>query len=327
LHADLAEIARTGASHAVLEASSHGLDQRRMDGVRLRAAGFTNLSRDHLDYHGTVENYLAAKMRLFSDLLPADGTAVLNADVPEFARIAAAYHGQVISYGRNGSDLKLCDAIPAQDGTHLSVDAFGQHFEIGLKLAGAFQTYNVLCAAGLAIGCGEETAEVMNCLSDMVGVPGRLERAGTVNGAGIYIDYAHTPNALENVLTAMRPHTAARLVLVFGCGGDRDRGKRPMMGRIATEHADIVIVTDDNPRSETASAIRREIMEAARGGREIGDRADAIGEAVSLLSAGDVLVIAGKGHETGQIVGDEVRPFDDLIVARDAIKASGGTPS
>lgn len=327
LHADLAEIARNGASHAVLEASSHGLDQRRMDGVRLRAAGFTNLSRDHLDYHGTVENYLAAKMRLFSNLLPADGTAVLNADVPEFARIAAAYHGQVISYGRNGIDLKLVEAVPTEHGTHLSVDAFGQRFEIDLRLAGAFQTYNVLCAAGLAIGCRENSDDVMNCLPRLQGVPGRLERAGTLNGAGVYIDYAHTPDALENVLTAMRPHTTARLVVVFGCGGDRDRGKRPMMGSIATGHADIAIVTDDNPRSETASAIRREIMEAAPEAREIGDRADAIEKAVSLLSAGDVLVIAGKGHETGQIVGDEIRPFDDLIVARDAIKAAGGTPS
>ena len=327
LHADLAEMARDGVSHAVLEASSHGLDQRRMDGVRLRAAGFTNLTRDHLDYHGTVENYLAAKARLFSDLLPDDGTAVLNADIAEFDGLAAAFDGKKLSYGRNGTDLKLIDADPTEHGTHLSVDAFGSRFDIDLKLAGAFQIYNVLCAAGLAIGCGGEVADVMNGLADLAGVPGRLERAGTVNGAGVYIDYAHTPDALENVLSAMRPHTSARLVVVFGCGGDRDRGKRPMMGRIGTEHADIAIVTDDNPRTETAATIRREIMDSAPGAREIGDRADAIREAVSLLSAGDVLVIAGKGHETGQIVGDEIHPFDDLVVARDIIKAAGGTPS
>ncbi len=327
LHADLADIARNGASHAVLEASSHGLDQRRMDGVRLRAAGFTNLSRDHLDYHGTIESYLAAKARLFSELLPADGTAVLNADIPEFAALAASFDGTTLSYGRNGADLELVDAVPTEHGTHISVVAFGQRFEIDLPLAGSFQIYNVLCAAGLAIACGETSADVMECLPRLRGVPGRLERAGTVNGAGVYIDYAHTPDALENVLTAMRPHTSARLVVVFGCGGDRDRGKRPMMGGVAIEHADIAIVTDDNPRSETASAIRQEILAAAPGAREIGDRAEAIGQAVSLLTPGDILVIAGKGHETGQIVGDEIRPFDDLVVARAAIESAGGTPS
>jgi len=327
LHADLAELARNGASHVVMEASSHGLDQRRTDGVTLRAAGFTNLSRDHLDYHGTVENYLAAKARLFADLLPADGTAVLNADIPEFATLSAAFGGKVFSYGRNGVELKLHEATPTRYGTHLLLDAFGARHEIDLPLAGVFQIYNVLCAAGLVIACGETSANVIACLSRLQGVPGRLEFAGSVNSAGVYIDYAHTPDALENVLSAIRPHTSGRLSVVFGCGGDRDRGKRPMMGRTAIEHADITIVTDDNPRSEVASAIRQEIMAAAPGAHEIGDRAAAIDDAVARLAPGDILIVAGKGHETGQIVGDEIRPFDDLVVARNAITAAGGTPS
>lgn len=325
LHADLAALARDGASHAVLEASSHGLDQHRMDGVRLRAAAFTNLSRDHLDYHGSVENYLAAKSRLFTELLPSDGVAVLNADVPEFTRLAASVPGPVISYGRQGKDLVLFDTVPTGNGTRVSIEVLGQIFEIDLPLAGEFQVYNVLCAGGLAIACGESAADIMECLPRLRGVPGRLERAGAVNGADVYIDYAHTPDALENVLSAMRPHASRRLAVVFGCGGDRDRGKRPMMGRIAAEFADNVIVTDDNPRSETAAAIRGEILDPAPDAREIGDRADAIAEAVAQLSSGDILVIAGKGHETGQIVGDEVYPFDDLVVARDAIEAAGGT--
>lgn len=325
LHADLAALAQDGASHAVLEASSHGLDQHRVDGVRFRAAAFTNLSRDHLDYHGTVENYLAAKMRLFAELLPQDGIAVLNADIPEYADLAASFGGNIVSYGRDGKDIALRDATPAQDGTHISVQVFGESYEIDLPLAGAFQVYNVLCAAGLAIACDGPAVDVMACLPRLQGVPGRLERAGTVAEAGVYIDYAHTPDALENVLNAMRPHASGELAVVFGCGGDRDTGKRPMMGRVATSLADRVIVTDDNPRSESADAIRREIMQAAPGALEIGDRADAIGEAVSQLTAGDVLVVAGKGHETGQIVGNEVRPFDDLTVAREAIKAAGGT--
>lgn len=325
LHADLAALAGDGASHAVLEASSHGLDQHRLDGVRIQAAAFTNLSRDHLDYHGSVESYFAAKRRLFSALLPANGVAVLNADIPEYGDLTKSYDGTVMSYGRRGDDITLHDATPTHDGTHISVETLGRSYEIDLPLAGAFQVYNVLCAAGLAIACGEASADVMSCLPRLVGVPGRLERAGIVNGAGVYIDYAHTPDALENVLSAMRPHTSEKLSVVFGCGGDRDRGKRPMMGRISTELADRTIVTDDNPRSETAAEIRAEIMQAAPGAKEIGDRAEAIGDAINSLGPGDILVIAGKGHETGQIVGDEVLPFDDLVVARNAIKATGGT--
>ncbi len=324
LHAELAELARDGVDHVVMEASSHGLDQRRLDGVKLRAAAFTNLSRDHLDYHGTIEAYLEAKTRLFSSLLPADGIAVLNADIPEMAQLADAFSGKVISFGQNGPELKLRAAEPSHSGTRITLEAFGTVAEIDLPLAGNFQVYNVLCAAGLAIACGEDTERVIGCLHKLTGVPGRMELAGTVNGGSVYIDYAHTPDALENVLNAMRPHTTGQLIAVFGCGGDRDRGKRPMMGYLATDLADIVIVTDDNPRSETPDTIRREILAAARGARDIDNRETAIREAVSMLSDGDILVIAGKGHETGQIIGDEVRPFDDLIVARTAIAACEG---
>jgi UDP-N-acetylmuramoyl-L-alanyl-D-glutamate--2,6-diaminopimelate ligase len=324
LHADLAGLARDGVDHVVMEASSHGLDQRRLDGVKLRAAAFTNLSRDHLDYHGTIEAYLDAKARLFSTLLPADGIAVLNADIPEMVSLSDAFGGKVISYGRNGTELKLLAAEPSHSGTQITLEAFGHKIEIDLPLAGAFQVSNILCAAGLAIACGADTADVLGCLSRLQGVPGRLEHAGTSHGGSVYIDYAHTPDALENVLNAMRPHTTGRLIVVFGCGGDRDRGKRPMMGRIATDLADIAIVTDDNPRSEQPDAIRRDILTAAPGARDIGDREAAIREAVSMLSDGDILVIAGKGHETGQIIGNDIRPFDDLRVARTAIADSDG---
>lgn len=319
LHADLATLARSGVDHAVMEASSHGLDQRRLDGVRLRAAAFTNLSRDHLDYHGTIDAYLEAKTRLFSAILPADGIAVLNADIPEMSSLADAFGGRVISYGENGTELKLIATAPSHDGTRITLSVFGQQIDVDLPLAGEFQVYNVLCAAGLAVACGDNVERVIECLDRLEGVPGRLELAGTANGGSVYIDYAHTPDALENVLAAMRAHTTNRLITVMGCGGDRDRGKRPIMGRVATDLADIAIVTDDNPRSEDPDTIRREIRAAAPGARDIGDRETAIREAVSMLTDGDVLVIAGKGHETGQTIGDEVRPFDDLLVARAAI--------
>ena len=324
LHSDLAELAARKVSHAVLEASSHGLDQRRMDGVKLRAAGFTNLTRDHLDYHGTVENYLAAKTRLFADLLATDGVAVLNADVPEFPALAKSFDGRKLTYGRAGAELELRRATPTHSGTRATLSVLGRDIDIDLPLAGAFQTYNVLCAMGLAIGCGEDENAVVECLGQLQGVPGRMQLAGTVAGGSVYIDYAHTPDALENVLTALRPHTRGRLTAVIGCGGDRDRGKRPMMGSIAARLADHVIVTDDNPRSEDAASIRAEILAAAPNASETGDRAQAIEAAVAQLKDGDVAVIAGKGHETGQIVGDKILPFDDLSVARECIGAAGG---
>lgn len=325
LHADLAELSRQGVDHAAMEASSHGLDQRRLDGVRIRAAGFTNLSRDHLDYHGSYENYFDAKKRLFTELLPADGIAVLNADIPEFDALAEATAGTVLSYGRDAKDIRMVSATPTTAGILLDLDAFGKTRSLNLPLIGAFQAHNVLCAAGLAIACGAEPAEVFGLLPTLCGIAGRMQRAGRLpSGAGIYIDYAHTPDALETILAAARPHTEGRLIAVIGCGGDRDRGKRPMMGDIAVRLADTVVVTDDNPRSEVPAAIRAEILAAAPGAIEIGDRAEAIRHAAGLLNTGDILIVAGKGHETGQIVGAETRPFDDLQVARDIICEMGG---
>jgi UDP-N-acetylmuramoyl-L-alanyl-D-glutamate--2,6-diaminopimelate ligase len=328
LHADLAALAADGVDHAVMEASSHGLEQSRLDGVRLRAAGFTNLSRDHLDYHGTEEAYFAAKRRLFSELLPDDGVAVLNADVPQFAALAAATKGEVISYGRAGDTLRILKAEPSETGMDLALSVYGEPIDVELALAGAFQSWNALCAAGLVLACGGDADAVMSALPRLEGVPGRLQPAGrAASGAPVYVDYAHTPDGLETVLRALRPHTSARLVAVFGCGGDRDRGKRPMMGAIGARLADVAIVTDDNPRSEDPASIRAEIMAAAPGATEIGDREAAIRHAVGLLAAGDVLVVAGKGHETGQIVGDTVRPFDDVAVCRAALVDAGGTAS
>lgn len=327
LHADLAELSREGVTHAVLEASSHGLDQRRMDGVRLKAAAFTNLTRDHLDYHGSVEEYFAAKARLFGDLLPDDGTAVLNADAPEFDALTKLHAGPTLTYGHRGADLILRDAVPTHSGTRIDAAILGQDLDLELPLAGAFQIYNVLCAAGLAIGAGTSEDAVIDCLGKLEGVPGRMQLAGTVSGGSVYIDYAHTPDALENVLAALRPHTKGQLISVIGCGGDRDRGKRPMMGEISGRLADITIVTDDNPRSEDAASIRAEILAAVPDAVEIGDRAEAIEKAVADIGDGDIAVIAGKGHETGQIVGDEILPFDDLLVARAAIQAAGGQTS
>jgi len=327
LHIDLAALALEGVDHAIMEASSHGLKQRRLDGVRLRAAAFTNLSRDHLDYHHTIEAYWQTKARLFNELLPADGIAVLNADVPETAALADAFKGEVLSYGQGGKELNLQMAEPSQNGTRIALNALGHQTDINLSLIGAFQVYNVLCAAGIVIACGETHERVIGCLQNLKAVPGRLERAGSARGGSVYIDYAHTPDALKNILNAIRPHTTGRLIVVFGCGGDRDRGKRPLMGQIANNLADIIVVTDDNPRSENADTIRSEILADAPDIHNIGDRETAIREAVSILSEGDTIVIAGKGHETEQIVGSQTRPFNDLLVARTAIAERDGVIS
>ena len=324
LHSDLADLAKQNVSHAVLEASSHGLDQHRMDGVSVQVAGFTNLSRDHLDYHGTEGHYLAAKMRLFSEVLRPNGVAVLNADTPQYNVLSSAFGGDKISYGRSGKEISLQDMRPTRRGTRLTATFMGHHLEVELKLAGAFQAYNVMCAVGLAIGCGSRVHDVLNGLHALQGVPGRLQLAGTVSGGSVYVDYAHTPDALENVLTALRLHTDGRLIVAVGCGGDRDRGKRPMMGSAAVSLADEAIITDDNPRSEDPADIRAEVLEDAPGAIEIGDRAEAISHGVGLLHAGDVFVITGKGHETGQIIGNQVLPFDDIVVAREAIEKHGG---
>ncbi len=331
LHRCLAALARDHIDHVVLEASSHGLDQYRLDGIRVSAAAFTNLTRDHLDYHGTMEAYLAAKLRLFTELLQPEGTAVVNVDDPAGAEISAACRARgvkLISYGKGAADLRLLSQEPTATGQNLKLEVFGKAYDVALPVAGAFQGENVLAALGLVLAGGADTDRAVAALTQVSGVPGRVELVGaTPAGGHVYVDYAHTPDALETVLKALRPHTAARLFVIIGCGGDRDRGKRPQMGRIAVTLADQAIITDDNPRSEDPATIRQEMLVEAPGAQEIGDRGAAIATAVAALGPGDVLVIAGKGHETGQIVGGQVLPFDDREVARTAISrlAGGGT--
>ncbi len=323
LHATLAALAGHGVTHACMEASSHGLAQYRLDGVRLQAAAFTNLTRDHLDYHGTMEAYLAAKLRLFTQVLPAHGTAVINADIPEAAQLllAAGRRGQsLIEFGRLGRDLKLVTCVPRLDGQTLDLSVLGRPLKLHLPLAGTFQTANALAALGLVIGCGADPRAAAESLESLEGVPGRLQPVAP----GLFVDYAHTPDALETVLRALRPHTHGRLMVVFGCGGDRDPGKRSLMGAIATRLANWVVVTDDNPRSEDAALIRAAILTAAPGATEIADRRTAIRTAIATMEPGDIVVVAGKGHERGQIVGAEVLPFDDAEECRAAL--DGGTP-
>lgn len=332
LHALLAEMAGAGCTHLCLEASSHGLDQHRLDGVGVSAAAFTNLSRDHLDYHGTMEAYLAAKTRLFTDVLAPGGVAVLNADAAEYPALKAAATGaghRCISYGQAGHDVRLEHREPSGTGQLLHLRVMGQRYRVTLPLAGGFQTLNALAALGLVLAAGAEPAAATHALESLSGVAGRLEAVGqTAEGAAVFVDYAHTPDALETVLLALRPHARHRLAVVFGCGGDRDRGKRPQMGAIAARLADTAIVTDDNPRTEDAAAIRAEIIAAKPAAlREVADRRAAIAEAIAGLGTGDVLVIAGKGHETGQTVGTTVLPFDDAAEARAALKARGGEVS
>ena len=330
LHQLLADLAADGVDHLAIEASSHGLEQYRLDGVRVTAAGFTNLSRDHLDYHGTMEAYLKSKLRLFETVMAEGGTAVLNADVPEFdtiEKVCAARRHRVIAYGRTGADIMLQEATPTPRGQLLRLRLLGRACEIEIPLVGSFQAANMLCALGLAIAGGAPQDGALAALDTLAGARGRMERVAELRGAPVYVDYAHTPDALENVLAALRPHAARRLVVVFGCGGDRDPGKRPIMGEIAARLADLAFVTDDNPRSENPAAIRRAILagvpKTGASVREIGDRAAAIEAALRELGAGDLLVIAGKGHERGQIVGDTLLPFDDAEVARKAVAAIG----
>jgi len=323
-----AELAGRGVTHLALEASSHGLDQRRLDGVTIKAAGFTNLSQDHLDYHQTMAAYRDAKLRLFTTLMPRGGTAVLNADADDFAAFAAAAvtHGQtVMSVGESGVGLRLLERSPEPDGQRLRLVVDGRQYEVLLPLAGAFQASNVLVAAGLCIAAGEKVEAVLASLEHLRGAAGRLQRVGAgANGGEAYVDYAHTPDGLVTVLSALRPHATGRLIVVFGAGGDRDRAKRPLMGRAAAELADIAIVTDDNPRSEDPADIRRAVLEGAPGALEVGDRRAAIRAAAQQLREGDVLVVAGKGHEQGQTVAGVIHPFDDVTETRAALEAAGG---
>ncbi|QLH72552.1 UDP-N-acetylmuramoyl-L-alanyl-D-glutamate--2,6-diaminopimelate ligase [Rhodopseudomonas palustris] len=328
LHRSLDEIAREGITHLALEASSHGLDQFRLDGVRVAAGGFTNLSRDHMDYHPTVAHYLNAKLRLFRNLVQDGGAAVISADHDCSAQVieAAGARGlRLITIGRNGdpgAGIKLIDAAVEGFAQQLTVEHAGKRHRIKLPLVGEFQIENALVAAGLVIGTGGDAAASFAALEHLEGAPGRLDLVGARNGAPVFVDYAHKPDALAKTLQALRPYAKRKLVVVFGAGGDRDSGKRPLMGAIAAENADVVIITDDNPRSEDPATIRSAILAAAPGAREIGDRAEAIRTAIGELQPGDALVIAGKGHETGQIVGDRVLHFSDHDAAKAALSAS-----
>ena len=326
--ANLAELARRGVTHLCMEASSHGIDQRRLDAVRLTAAGFLNLTQDHLDYHGTMGAYRASKLRLFDTLLPRGGTAVLNADSDAYGAFASASvmaGHSLMSVGLDGHGLKLVERAAAPRGQRLTVRLHGETFSPLLPLAGAFQASNALVAAGLCIAAGEDPGEVFAALEHIQGAPGRLQRIGAGPlGGEAYVDYAHTPDGLETVLGALRPHAKGRLTVVFGAGGDRDRAKRPLMGAAAAALADQVIVTDDNPRGEEPASIRAAILAAAPGAIEIGDRREAIIAAVAQLREGDVLVVAGKGHEQGQVVAGVTHPFDDVAEVAAALGVRHG---
>ena len=328
LQAELAALAEEGVTHLAMEASSHGLAQYRLDGAKLTAAGFTNITRDHMDYHTSFDDYLYAKLRLFGEVMGPGGIAVINADSAQFAEFEAvswARGHRVISVGRKGRDICLVGTQTHARGQTLALVHDGNNFEVKLPLVGGFQASNALVAAGLAIGCGAAAAKVFAALEKLAGARGRMEEAAHLpNGASVYIDYAHTPDALENVLEAMRPHTKNRLLVVFGCGGDRDAGKRPIMGEIAAKLADAIYVTDDNPRGEDAGAIRAAVMKGCPGASEVSDRALAIETATGTLEAGDVLVVAGKGHETGQIVAGKTIPFSDHEAVLAAAKKHGG---
>jgi UDP-N-acetylmuramoyl-L-alanyl-D-glutamate--2,6-diaminopimelate ligase len=324
LHRQLDEIARDGVTHLAFEASSHGLDQYRLDGVRIAAGGFTNLTRDHMDYHPDVAHYLNAKLRLFRDLIADGGTAVISADhdcSQEVIAAARARKLRIIATGRKAdgdAGIRLVDATIDGFAQKLVIEHRSRRHSIALPLVGEFQIENALVAAGLAIGTGSDADKVFASLEKLEGAKGRLERVGERNGAPIFVDYAHKPDALAKALQALRPYAKRKLVVVFGAGGDRDAGKRPLMGAIASENADRVIVTDDNPRSENPAAIRAAILAAAKGAADIGDRAEAIKAGIAALEAGDALLIAGKGHETGQIVGSQTLPFSD----HDAVAAA-----
>jgi UDP-N-acetylmuramoyl-L-alanyl-D-glutamate--2,6-diaminopimelate ligase len=319
----LAELTAQGVTHVALEASSHGLDQYRLDGVALTAAAFTNLGRDHLDYHPTVEAYLTAKLRLFSEVLTGDATAVVNADDPRAADVIAIARARgltCLTVGERGETLRLASLTPDGFAQRMSIVHKGRMFDVALPLVGSYQASNALVAAGLVMATGEPADAVLAALPHIAGVKGRLDIVGGARGGLGVVDYAHKPEALAAALDALRPFASGKLICVFGCGGDRDRGKRPIMGAIAAAKSDVVIVTDDNPRTEIARAIRAEVLAGATGASDIGDRAEAIAAAVAMMGPGDVVLIAGKGHETGQIVGATVLPFSDHDVLARAMR-------
>ena len=318
---NVAGLERMGITHAAFEASSHGLSQFRTEGLPVHAAAFTNFSRDHLDYHETMESYFEAKMRLFAEVVEADGAAVVWADDPmseEVIRRCSARGLRIITVGRNGESLKLVSRETTPMGQKLVVEIEGRTHNISLSLIGAYQAANALTAAGLVIATGGEPTQTLANLARVHPVRGRLERAViTRAGAPVYVDYAHTPDAIESAIAALRPHTRDRLIIVFGAGGDRDVGKRSEMGAVAARLADLVIVTDDNPRSEDPASIRGDVLAGAPNARDVPGRRAGIKAAVDEAGAGDIILLAGKGHEQGQIVGDDVLPFDDVTVARE----------
>ncbi len=332
IHQILDGLTLSGVDHVALEASSHGLAQYRLDGVKIKAAAFTNLTRDHLDYHESAEDYFYAKMRLFGELMEPGCVAVLDTDCDVFGEIEQLCWARglcVFSVGEKGTDIKITGIKPTVDGQTISIKWRGQSLTIKLPLVGSFQASNALLAAGLCIATGADASKVFNALETLEGVEGRMEHVGsTADGASIFIDYAHTPDGLETVLAALRSHTMHNLWVVVGCGGDRDQGKRPQMARIASDFADHVIITDDNPRTENAEKIRADMLAGIPDGappvEEIGDRSQAIAKAVSGLTSGDVLIVAGKGHETGQIVSDQVLPFSDKEEVMRNLQQLGG---
>ena len=318
---NMAGLKRMGISHVAYEASSHGLDQHRCEGVRLAAAAFTNFSRDHLDYHETMDAYFEAKMRLFDELLEPGRPSVVWADDPKSGEVierSKRRGHEVLTVGRNGETIRLVEQTPTALGQTLKLEHGGKPYKLALPLIGAYQASNVLTAAGLVLATGGKWDETFSAMQRVAPVRGRLERA-VISRAGVpvYVDYAHTPDALEAAIAALRPHVEGRLITVFGAGGDRDQGKRPEMGRVATQMSDVVIVTDDNPRSEDPALIRSAIMAGASGATEVPGRREAIAEAIRIARSGDIVLVAGKGHETGQIIGDKVLPFDDALVARE----------
>ncbi len=327
LHKKLAEFADEKISYMAMEASSHGLFQYRLDGVKLEAAAFTNIARDHLDFHKTEEAYFAAKARLFSEVLPAGKTAVLNADDAKFPALKAiceARGQRIIDFGKTAKEFHIRAITPHGSGQSVLLTLFGKKYNVEVPLVGGFQVMNILAALGLCVGVGMDAENILQHIPQLAGVAGRLQQvAKLANGASVFIDYAHTPMALENILKTMRPHTAGKLLVVFGCGGDRDKGKRPLMGAAAANFADLAIVTDDNPRSEDPAAIRAEVLAGAPSCTAIADRREAIYYAIRQLGAGDALVIAGKGHEKTQIIGDKHLPFDDAEVAQEAARDLG----
>jgi UDP-N-acetylmuramoyl-L-alanyl-D-glutamate--2,6-diaminopimelate ligase len=325
----LAAAAQGGVTHAAMEASSHGLDQRRLDGVRLVAGGFTNLTQDHLDYHGTMAAYFDAKAQLFTRLLPEDGVAVVNLDGAmgsEVAELALGRGLRVLTVGKGqGADLQIAATRPDATGQEVRYLWQGRAFQTRLALIGAFQAENVAVAAGLAIAAGDAPEAVLAVLPRLTGVRGRMQLAATRrNGAAVYVDYAHTPDAIETALKALRPHVMGRIIVVFGAGGDRDRTKRPLMGEAARKFADVLYVTDDNPRTEDPATIRAAILAACPEANEVGDRAEAILRGVDAMQPGDALLIAGKGHESGQVIGTDIYPFDDVEQASVAVAALDG---